>query len=65
MKDMNVDSRKSMNLLHDNVIETLKYMNNKTFRHFKILEDNNVILKSMKTELKEDFNDYANKVKYC
>lgn len=65
MKDMNVDSRKSMNLLHDNIIETLKYMNNKTFRHFKILEDNNVILKSMKTELKEDFNDYANKVKYC
>lgn len=33
-------------------------------RHFKLVEDNNIMLKSMKTELKEDFNDYVNKVKY-
>lgn len=64
MQNMNVDSRKSMNLLHDNIIETLKFINNKTFRHFKMVEDNNLMLKSMKTELKEDFNDYANKVRF-
>ncbi|KAJ8916252.1 hypothetical protein NQ315_016392 [Exocentrus adspersus] len=62
MQAMNVDSRKSMNVLHDNIIETLQYMNNKTSRHFRAVEDNNAMLKTMKTELKEDFNDYANKV---
>ncbi|XP_018568018.1 uncharacterized protein LOC108908462 [Anoplophora glabripennis] len=62
LQDKNVDTRKAMNALHDNIIENLKFMNNKTLRHFKLVEDNNFMLKSMKTELKEDFNDYANKV---
>nr|XP_023016162.1 uncharacterized protein LOC111505568 [Leptinotarsa decemlineata] len=51
-----------MNKLHDNIISNLQYIDNKTSEHFKISDDSNVMLKKMKAELKEDFNNYANKV---
>lgn len=52
-----------MNKLHDNIVGNLQYMDNKTSTHMKISQESTDILKQMKTELKEDFNNYANKVR--
>ncbi|KAJ8976650.1 hypothetical protein NQ317_009114 [Molorchus minor] len=61
-KDMYIENRKALNRLHDNIVENLQYMDNRTSRHIKTNEENNLMLKTMRNELKEDFNDYANKV---
>lgn len=58
----NVENRKSMNKLHDNIIGNLQYLDNKTSQHIKISEDTNTLLKQIRVDLKEDFNNYANKV---
>nr|CAH7769267.1 unnamed protein product [Callosobruchus chinensis] len=50
-----------MNKLHDNIISSLVYLDNKTSEHFMISEENNHLLQPLKKELKEDFNNYANK----
>ncbi|XP_056645609.1 putative leucine-rich repeat-containing protein DDB_G0290503 [Diorhabda sublineata] len=58
----NIENRKSMNKLHDNIIGNLQYVDNKTSQHVKISEDTNTLLKQIRVDLKEDFNNYANKV---
>ncbi|CAG9814213.1 unnamed protein product [Phaedon cochleariae] len=58
----NIENRKSMNKLHDNIIGNLQYIDNKTSEHIKISDNTNGMLKQMQVELKEDFNSYANKV---
>nr|CAI5839141.1 unnamed protein product [Callosobruchus analis] len=57
------DEKKHMNKLHDNIISSLLYLDNKTTEHFLISEANHQLLQPLKKELKEDFNDYANKVR--
>lgn len=52
-----------MNRLHDNIVGNLQYMDNKTSQGIKLSEETNDMIKKMKSELKEDFNNYANKVK--
>ncbi|CAH2005423.1 unnamed protein product [Acanthoscelides obtectus] len=56
------DEKKHMNRLHDNIINSLVYLDNKTTEHFLISDANNQVLSQLKKELKEDFNSYANKV---
>ncbi|VEN60588.1 unnamed protein product [Callosobruchus maculatus] len=56
------DEKKHMNKLHDNIISSLLYLDNKTTEHFMVSEANNHLLVPLKKELKEDFNNYANKV---
>ncbi|KAG5900144.1 hypothetical protein JTB14_012817 [Gonioctena quinquepunctata] len=43
-----VEARKSMNLLHDNLIGNLQYIDNKTTEHIKISDDNNISFQSHK-----------------
>ncbi|KAJ8958799.1 hypothetical protein NQ318_019557 [Aromia moschata] len=62
LHEMFVENRKAINRLHDNIIDNLQYMDNRTVLHRKTVQENNVMLKTMRMELKEDFNDYANKV---
>uniref|UniRef100_A0A6P7H0I0 Uncharacterized protein LOC114349339 n=1 Tax=Diabrotica virgifera virgifera TaxID=50390 RepID=A0A6P7H0I0_DIAVI len=58
----NMENRKSVNKLHDNIVGNLQYLDNRTSQQMKISDDTNTFLKQMKIELKEDFNSYANKV---
>lgn len=62
-KRSTLDAKRSMNKLHDNLVGNLQYMDNKTTQTIKLTGESNDLLKQMKSELKEDFNNYANKVK--
>lgn len=63
IKRFNNDNKKAMNKLHDNIVGNLQYMDNKTTQHLKISQESTDLMKKMKSELKEDFNNYANKVR--
>ncbi|CAG9863376.1 unnamed protein product [Phyllotreta striolata] len=58
----NSDARKFANKLHDNIVNSLQYIDNRTAKHMQISDETNVVLKQMKIDLKDDFNSYANKV---
>lgn len=63
VKRYTMDTKRSMNKFHDNIVGNLQYMDNKTTQTVKLTGESNDLLKQMRNELKEDFNNYANKVR--